>query len=300
MCSSCRAPRALVAALHLQEALGASPRQGSPACHYAQLGSAHGPGRPWRRRGRQSAAGADVLDSIVVVGIATFGSLFLSSIAGYGGSLILVPVLSVVLGPKEGIAFASFLLAWNNVFKVIAYRRTVPLAAGWPLVVITAVGAFVGAGFMVAAPEQVVYWVIAVVTATSLVVEVRGGEHLEAAQRWAAAPFMGLSALLSGFSGTSGPLKGVAIRSLRLPRLFHVGLAALVSLVGDTVKLGIFAEAGLLAELEWPVVALALPLMPIGAWTGRAVNEHIDERRFQWVFWTVVGAYTFRMLGVWF
>jgi uncharacterized protein len=241
-----------------------------------------------------------MLDSMVVVGVATFGSLFLSSIAGYGGSLILVPILSVVLGPKEGVAFAALLLAWNNVFKVIAYRHTVPLAQGWPLVAITAVGAFVGAGLLVAAPEQAVYWAIAIVTVASLVVEVRGGERIRGAQRQAAAPFMALSAVLSGFSGTSGPLKGVAIRSLRLPRLHHVGLAAVVSLVGDTVKLGIFAEAGLLTELEWPVLALALPLMPIGAWTGRAVNERIDERRFQWVFWTVVGGYTFRMLGVWF
>jgi hypothetical protein len=47
------------------------------------------------------------------------------------------------------------------------------------------------------------------------------------------------------------------------------------------------------------VLVLALPLMPIGGWIGRAVNECMDEQRFQWLFWTVVRGYTFRMLGVW-
>ncbi|MGI8759495.1 MAG: sulfite exporter TauE/SafE family protein [Acidimicrobiales bacterium] len=240
------------------------------------------------------------MDSVVLISVATFGSLFLSSIAGYGGSLILVPVLVATLGPKEGIAFAALLLAWNNVFKVIAYRRTLSLRPGWALLAVTAVGSFAGASLLVSTPEQAVYWAIVLVTVGSLAAELRGGERLRAAQRWASAPLMSLSALLSGFSGTSGPLKGIAIRSLRLPRLDHVGLAAVVSLMGDGVKLQIFATAGLLSDIRWPVLAVALPLMPIAAWTGRAVNERVDERRFQWVFWTIVGGYTFRMMGVWF
>lgn len=77
------------------------------------------------------------MDVHVLVLVATFTALFVSSIAGYGGSLILVPALGAVLGVKEGVALAALLLGWNNVFKVIAYRHTLALRRGWPLLVVT-------------------------------------------------------------------------------------------------------------------------------------------------------------------
>lgn len=106
-------------------------------------------------------------------------------------------------------------------------------------------------------------------------------------------------AVLSGFSGTSGPLKGISIRSLGLPRLEHVGLASCVSLIGDVLKVELFAQAGLLPDIEWYLVAVVVPVMPVAAWVGRRVNERIDESIFRWVFWSVVGAYCLRMMGLW-
>ena len=235
----------------------------------------------------------------VLVGLAVLSSLFLSSLAGYGGSLILVPALSAILGPREGIALAALVLAWNNVFKVIAYRQTIPLGEGWPLVAVAAVGSLSGGLLLVSAPGQVVYLGIVAVTIGTLVIEVGASERLLRTRRAAAVPMMAASTVLSGFSGSSGPLKGAAIRSLGLPRLEHVGLAAVVSLVGDMVKVEVFAGAGLLMDVPWPMVLPALPLMPFAAWVGRTVNQRINEPVFQWLFWSVVGGYLLRMVGLW-
>jgi uncharacterized membrane protein YfcA len=231
--------------------------------------------------------------------LATLSSMFLSSVAGYGGSLILVPALAALLGPQQGIALAALLLAWNNVFKVAAYRRTIPLREGWPLIVVTGLGALAGGLLLISVPSQVVYVAIGAVTVGTLVVELTGGHRLLQARRAAAVPMMTASGFLSGISGTSGPLKGVAIRSLGLPRLEHVGLAAVVSLVGDTVKVELFAGAGLLADVRWSVVVSTVPLMPVAAWVGREMNRRIDEATFRWVFWSVVGGYVLRMFGAW-
>ena len=54
----------------------------------------------------------------------------LSASAGLGGSLILVPSIAMFFGTKQGIALASLLLACNNIFKVIAYHRTIPVERG--------------------------------------------------------------------------------------------------------------------------------------------------------------------------
>ncbi len=240
------------------------------------------------------------MEVTTLVLLATFTALFVSSIAGYGGSLVLLPALAAILGPKEGIALAALLLAWNNVFKVIAYRKTLAIKEGWPLLVVTAVGVFIGAGLMVQAPEQLVLWSIVVVTVSVLAIELFAGERIRRAQKASAVPMMGASAVLSGFSGSSGPLKGISIRSLALPRLQHVGLASCVSLVGDALKVELFAQAGILPDIKWSVLAVAAPMMPVAAWVGKKFNERMEEATFRWVFWTVVGAYTLRMIGVWF
>ncbi len=236
----------------------------------------------------------------VVVLVVTLSALLVSSIAGYGGSLILVPALAAVLDPRAGVALAALLLGWNNVFKVIAYRRTLALRQGWPLLLVTAAGVWAGANVLIAAPDELVIGAIVAVTVGSLAVELVAGDRLHQARRRVAVPAMAASGVLSGVSGSSGPLKGVAVRALGLPRLEHVGLASSVSLVGDALKVQLFTDAGLLSGVDLTVLVLAIPLMPLGAWLGRTINERINEQAFRWMFWTVVGGYTLRMVGVWF
>lgn len=232
--------------------------------------------------------------------LATFSALFISSIAGYGGSLILVPALGAVLGVKEGVALAALLLGWNNVFKVIAYRHTLALRRGWSLLVVTAIGVWFGAQVLIAAPERVVVWIVVATTALSLLAELAHVDRIQRQQARAAVPLMLGSAVLSGVSGTSGPLKGISVRGLRLPRLEHVGLASSVSLVADGLKVELFATAGIFDTVDLTVVLLAAPVMPVAAWIGRHVNERMDETTFRWIFWSVVGGYTLRMAGLWF
>ena len=182
----------------------------------------------------------------VIVLAVTFVALFVSSIAGYGGSLVLVPALAAVIGPKEGVALAALLLGWNNVFKVVAYRRTLALRQGWPLLAVTAIGVWVGARLLIESSDRTIVWAIVIVTVASLVLELTVDEARLRTRRHVAVPAMAGASVLSGISGSSGPLKGVAIRALSLPRLEHVGVAATVSLVADALKVELFAEAGIL------------------------------------------------------
>ena len=238
------------------------------------------------------------MDPVIVV-MATFVALFVSSVAGYGGSLVLVPVLAAILGPREGIALAGLLLACNNVCKCVAYRHTLALRTGWPLLAVTAAGVLVGARFLLVVPERVLVVGIILVAAASLVAEVAGG-RATTLKRGSVLPLTAASSVLSGATGSSGPLKGVAIRHLGLPRLEHVGLASAASLVGDALKTGVFADAGLLPAISPYALLVAVPMMPLAAWAGLHVNRRVSEGTFRWVFWGVVGGYSLRLAGLWF
>jgi uncharacterized membrane protein YfcA len=230
---------------------------------------------------------------VVVTMIAVVLSFMLSASAGLGVSLILVPTLALVLGTKEGVALAALLLAANNVVKVILYRETLPFRKSLMVVVLVALGAGLGARLLVAAPENVVTIAVIVSFVIALIAERLGLSRL----RRAGGPVLAFGAgATSGFSGTSGPLKGMAIRQLDHDRAHFVGAASLVSLVGDATKAAVFTEAELLSADSFVIALLAVPLMFFATFTGRRINRSIGERGYTWLFWLVMAGYTVRLL----
>jgi uncharacterized membrane protein YfcA len=220
-------------------------------------------------------------------------AFLLSASAGLGGSLLLVPVLAWLLGPKQGVAVAALLLAGNNVAKVVAYRRTIPLRAVAVVLMCTVAGTVAGAKLLLAAPED---WVSAAVIAAFAATFVTERVRMDRLRR-VSAPLLALCAgTTSGFSGTSGPLKGVALRSLGLDRLHLVGAASAVSLAGDVAKTAIFDEAGLLDKTSWTIVLAAIPLMPLAAVAGRLINRRVGEQAYAALFWAVMAGYSVRLL----
>ncbi len=176
---------------------------------------------------------------LLVVLLAVAVAFAVSASAGFGGSLILVPTLALVLGTKSGAALAALLLAANNVVKVLAYRKTLPFRKSAIVIIFVGIGTALGAVLFVAAPERVV--TIAVIVSFGLAFL---AERLDLTRlRRFGAPVLALgSGATSGFSGTSGPLKGLAVRLLNLDRLHMVGALSLASLIGDITKTAIWKE----------------------------------------------------------
>lgn len=220
-------------------------------------------------------------------------SFAVSASAGLGGSLVLVPTLALVLGTKQGVALAALLLAGNNVVKVLAYRETLPFRKAAMVVALLAIGAAIGSRLLVSAPETVVTIGVIISFAAALVAERLDLEKV----RTSGGPFLAFgSGATSGFSGTSGPLKGMAIRQLDLDRAHFVGAASLASLVGDATKTAVFAEAQLLDRGAVTVAILAIPLMFVSTLAGRRINRSLGEKGYTGLFWSVMAGYTVRLL----
>ena len=234
-----------------------------------------------------------VLMLALVVASASFT---VSAAVGLGGSLVLVPAMSMVLGVKQGIAVSAVLLGCNNVAKVVAYRSTIPWRASLAVLALTIVGTAIGAQLLIALPERLVSVCLIMSIVTVLVME-RGG--LKRLQR-VSAPALALAAgATSGFAGTSGPLKGIALRNLGFDRLHFVGAASAVSLAGDVMKTAIFAEARLLDSTAWTILAAAIPLMFVATLVGRRINRSVGERVFAGLFWAVMAGYSVRLVLAW-
>ena len=231
--------------------------------------------------------------TVVILLVAAFVSFTLSASAGLGGSLVLVPTLVLILGAKSGIALASLLLAANNLAKLIAYRKTIPIRSAAAVIILIAIGAWLGASALVRVDEQWVQIAVIVSILLSFLAEKRNWVVFQKL----GAPFAAfVSGATSGFSGTSGPLKGIALRNLRLSRAYLVGAASAASFLGDLTKATVFIEADLMpAETLW-VFLIAVPLMPVATVLGRNMNRRMGEQAFAVLFWIVMAGYSTRLL----
>jgi uncharacterized protein len=229
----------------------------------------------------------------VVVVLCIAGVAFtLSAAAGMGGSLLLVPALALVFGPKAGIALAAVLLSYNNVWKLAAFRRDVPVRSALPLLVLSALGSAGGARLMLAAPEAIVYTAIFVVVLTSFTLEHAGRPMIRPAL---GALFAAGAGMLSGFAGTSGPLKGLALRTLQVDRTRFVGAASLVSLGGDVAKVLVFLPLLALRGDALIAALCAVPLAPCAVILGRSINRSMGERAFSGLFWLMMASFLVRL-----
>tara|TARA_B100000686_G_C16464580_1_gene798869 strand:- start:134 stop:835 length:702 start_codon:yes stop_codon:yes gene_type:complete len=222
-------------------------------------------------------------------------SFMLSASAGLGGSLILVPSIAMVFGTKQGIALASLLLACNNIFKVIAYHRTIPVKAAAGVVLLTILGAGLGAKLLVDAPEQWVHLVVIAIFIFTFFVEFKEWNTVKRGLSLLFAFFAGAT---SGFSGTSGPLKGVSLRNLNLDRFYFVGAASVVSLAGDTTKAAVFINGSFFKDIPWSILIGTFLIMPFAVFAGRFVNKKIGAQAYNILFWLVMTGYTIRLLVI--
>lgn len=227
---------------------------------------------------------------VIVAGL----SFTVSASAGLGGSLLLVPVLGLILGAQEGVALAALLLGGNNVLKVFAYRRTIPLRAAFMVILMIGIGAALGAALMVIAPPGLVAAGVLASFAATLAFERLG---IDIGRRIFAPLLAFASGATSGFSGTSGPLKGAAFRNIKLDRAHFAGAASSASLVGDLTKTTIFAHAQILDEKALLIFVLALPMMALGTFTGFRLNRQLGEAGFAAFFWMIMAGYSMRILG---
>ena len=229
-------------------------------------------------------------------------SFILSAAAGMGGSLVIVPAMVLLFGAWHGVALSAVLLACNNVAKVAVYWKTIPFGKSLWVLLLTMVGALAGATLLIQMSERVVYVGVVIAVVGGLILERRSctGVHLPVAVDRTLSPVLAFFAgATSGFTGTSGPLKGMAIRSLRLDRMHFVGAASLVSLGGDMTKAAVFSQASLLNATAWKIVLAALPLMPLASLLGRQINRKLGERAYAVLFWTVMAGYTVRLAWLW-
>jgi uncharacterized membrane protein YfcA len=198
--------------------------------------------------------------------------------AGFGGALVMSPLLSLLYGPSAAVAMVvaielvGFLQLLPGAAPRIRWREIAPMAAAALLALP------LGVSLVVSLDPQVMRRAIGgIVTGLGLLLLL--GRRLAVRPALPAAlGVAGLSGLLQGLAGTPGPPVVLYLFAGPDPagenRRQLIGYFALLDLAGA----GIFALRGVYTpEIGWRIAAL-LPLTLLGTWLGAALSRRVGER----------------------
>ena len=237
----------------------------------------------------------DSISQLLVLFAGAFGAAALSGSAGFGGALLLLPMLTHTVGTTWAVPLLTLAQIVGNAsrmalgFRAIAWRPVALfLSTGLP-------GAVLGALCFISIPKSTIIRVIGAAIVVFVLLRLSGRLKF-AAGPWTLVTMGALSGFLSGLVGSAGPLGSAVFLSLGLPPMAYIASDATASLLIHTIKTVMYQRhVGLPAHL-WSVALLLGVAMILGTWASKRLVESLPPERFRHYVSVLLGIIALQMM----
>lgn len=216
----------------------------------------------------------------IILFIGAFLAAAISGAAGFGGALLLLPLLVVYVGAEQAVPLLTVAQLIGNLsragfgFSKIQWRPVgLFLIGAIPL-------AILGALSFLQLPKELVTRCIGLAIIVFVVLKITGILKLKPGKLLLVLGG-GIVGFLSGLVGSAGPIGAVIFLTLGLPPVAYVASEATTALVMHGVKLIIYQQFISLDHQFWLLAILLGIAMILGTWTAKRIIEKITPENFQ-------------------
>jgi uncharacterized membrane protein YfcA len=209
-----------------------------------------------------------------------FGAYFIFGISGFGSSIISVPLLVQMYPLKSVVPMMVIIDICGSLYVGRKSSQDANLKELKWLFPFTLLGMILGIVLLIKAPSEPLLIILGCFAALNgaRVLWQRNSEMREPINKWWAAPFGFFGGTFTALFATGGPIY-VSYLGLRIndPRALRATMAFAI-LILTLLRLTLMLVAGLI--LSWPVIGLALCLMPatfLGIWLGTHVHAKLSN-----------------------
>lgn len=230
--------------------------------------------------------GVDWLELATIVALAGAAS-FAQALSGFGFSLLIVPPLALVVGPKEAVVMANLMGMMSSSLTLTSMHDAVDWRLGGRLLASATVGMVGGLAVLVLVDPRALQILIALVVllATTLIWR---GIHLRAQNRGLdfAAGF--ISGVLNTSTSMSGPPLVLYLQNRGMtPGQFRATLNAFF-LASGVIATVLFVIGGRIGSYELGAAAASTPMVALGWLGGHRLFHRLDAAQFRIVVVTVL------------
>lgn len=212
--------------------------------------------------------------------LGAFVAAAVSGAAGFGGALLLLPLLTRVVGVEAAVPLLTVAQFVGNISRVgFNYRQI-----HWRPVGLFLVGALpcsiIGALSFVSLPSEWVIRVIGVAILGFVLLRALGLAKFEPSRKFLIGGGAAVG-FLSGLVGSAGPLGAAIFLALNLPPMAYIGSEAATAVAMHTVKLVVYGTKLDLGGDFWSLAWSLGGAMIAGTWVSKRVVERIPADRFR-------------------
>lgn len=219
----------------------------------------------------------------VILALIAFGSEFLGTLSGFGSSMFFVPLALFFESAQLVLALTGILHCFGNFSKIILFRKhfewKVFLLLSVPFFVSTALGAWLVTHYGTGNIQPVLGGFLVLYALYKLIWPHRSVR----VPQWVAVVLTVISGLATGYIGTGGAIRGVALSALHLPKGSFVAVSSAIDLGGDAIRTFIYLKNGFMNWDQW----FYIPLLAVSAYAGAKLGHicvgRINQRQFDTV-----------------
>ena len=213
-----------------------------------------------------------------IAGCIAFAS-FAQTLSGFGFSLLAVPLMTLVVSPRDAVVVATIIGAISTTSQAVIDRKHVDSSIAKRLILASYAGMPFGLMAFIFVSETGLRLVLGVVVISAAVLLLRGfrlrdnSHHLD----WL---FGIVSGFLSTSTSTNGPPLVFLMQARQLaPSTFRATINTVFAVV-NIGALALFISAGKVTGNNLSGVAVAVPALGVAIGIGYAVRRHITQERF--------------------
>lgn len=220
-----------------------------------------------------------------------FGAYFIFGISGFGSSIISVPLLVQMYPLKSVVPMMVIIDLFASLYVGKKSYQDANLKELKWLFPFTLLGMVLGIFLLVTAPSEpllITLGCFALINGARVLWQ-RNSEILDPINKWWAAPFGFFGGVFTALFSTGGAIYASYL-GLRIgdPKVVRATMAFAVFIL-TFLRLTLMLFTGLI--LSWPVVALAICLMPatfLGIWAGTRIHTKLSNRAMRIAYGSIL------------
>lgn len=222
-----------------------------------------------------------MLSSVIFL-IASYGAAVAATIAGFGSSTLLIPLVFLFMDIKTAVFVVAVFHLFNNVFKIRLFWKSIDfkifLLFGIPSILM----AFTGALLISIIPMDVVKIILGVFLIAYAVYSFIKPTFGIKKSKPTAVVGGSLSGFLAGLIGLGGAIRGAFLTAFNLPKEIYVATSAMIAVVIDTTRIPTYLATKTVQDHSYYVL---LPFLCIiayfGVRTGKVLLQKINQDTFR-------------------
>ncbi len=223
-----------------------------------------------------------VYEEIIYIALLTLLASLIGTLAGFGISTIMVPVLLIFLPLPQTLLLVGIIHWFNDIWKIILFRKGIRwklfLAFGLPGIF----ASFLGSSLSLRISREILSRALGVFL-IAYVLFIIFNKTFKLSQKLSVAMSSGaLTGFFAGIFGIGGEINAVALSAFNLEKAIYVATAGAISFMIDSTRIATYVSGGVRLE---PVLLsgflIFVPASFIGAMLGKKGVEKIPQEKFR-------------------